>query len=167
MLLRTKRLLLTHLQLGKSEQAAPQRRRSFGIEKMPTPCRRSGRRMGSAHILDLCSFPSLGSIQIHRIELSCCLPFFQHLLFESKLWVHTVVHGYTLSFTFCCMFCINLLSLYDSSLSPTNQHVFVQSYIFSCVLFQDHTQSFRRRVLQIWKDGVVKYLSSCQEFGGG
>ena len=72
---------------------------------------------GRPHILDLCSFPSLSSIQIHRIELSCCLPFFQHLLFESKLWVHTVVHCYTLSFTFCCMFCINLLSLYDSSLS--------------------------------------------------
>jgi hypothetical protein len=98
---------------------------------MPTPCRRSGKRMGSAHILDLCSFPSLGSIQIHRIELSCCLPFFQHLLFESKLWVHTVVHCYTLSFTICCMFCINLLSLYDSSLSDnmcsfslTSFHVF-------------------------------------------
>ena len=92
---------------------------------MPTPCRRSGRRMGSAHILDLCSFPSLSSIQIHRIELSCCLPFFQHLLFESKLWVHTVVHCYTLSFTFCCMFCINLLSLYDSSVSSLVLHLFV------------------------------------------
>ena len=134
---------------------------------MPTPCRRSGKRMGSAHILDLCSFPSLSSIQIHRIERSCCLLFFQHLLFESRLWVHTVVHCYTLSFTFCCMFCINLLSLYDSSLSlsPTTCVLFLVLDLFVCFISGSHQASVT--VLQIWKDGVVKDLSSSQEFGGG
>ena len=123
-------------------------------------------KMGSAHILDLCSFPSLSSIQIHRIELSCCLPFFHHLLFELRLWVHTIVHCYTLSFTFCCMFCINLLSLYDSSLSPTTC-VLLVSHLFVCFIWGSHQASVAVLQLQIWKDGVVKYLPSSQEFSGG
>ena len=124
---------------------------------MPTPCRRSGRRMGSAHILDLCSFPSLSSIQIHRIELSCCLPFFQHLLFESKLWVHTVVHCYTLSFTFCCMFCINLLSSYDSSLSPTTCVLLVSHLLFVCFISGSHI----KLPSQYFKYGRMGLLNTC------
>ena len=68
---------------------------------MPTPCPGSGRRMESTHIrstrsLWLCSFPSLSSIQIHRIELYflvvCRSSIICSSTFESKLWVHTVVH---------------------------------------------------------------------------
>jgi len=115
---------------------------------VPTPFCRSGRQMGSAHILDLClySFPSLSSIQIRRIApFVVCRYSFHHLLFESKLWLHTVVHCcYTLPFAFCCMFCIIILSfsLYDSSQSLKT--VLFQSSIVSCILIRGITSSFRR-----------------------
>ncbi len=97
---------------------------------------------------DLClySFPSLNSIQIRALHfLVVCRPSFHHLLFGSKLWLHTVVHCcYTLPFAFCCMFCINILSfsLYDSS--QILKTVFFQSSIVLCILFRGITSSFRR-----------------------
>jgi hypothetical protein len=94
---------------------------------MPTPCPGSGRRMESTHIrytrsLWLCSFPSLSSIQIHYIAivLSCCLPFFHHLLFDLRIKALGPYSCslFTLYFTFCCILCINLLSLSLYEMAP-------------------------------------------------
>ncbi len=132
---------------------------------MPTPFRRSSRQMGSAHILDLClySFPSLSSIQIRRtFLLSAVLP---SIICSSNQSVGSIpldivvsIKGITLPFASCCMFCSNILSFssYDSSL--WRQHVFFQSYIFSCVLFRGTTSSFRRSIY--FKNGMMELLNT-------
>ena len=58
---------------------------------------------------------------------------------------------------------VSTFSLYDS-LSPTTC-VLLVSHLFVCFISGSHQASVA--VFQIWKDAVVKQLSSSQEFGGG
>ena len=129
---------------------------------MPTPCRRSGRRMGSAHILDLCSFPS------HLLVFKYIALNFLVVCRSSSICSSNQSFG---SIQLCIVilcpspsaaYSVSTCSLCTIAPYPTTCVLFLVLHLFVCFISGSHQASVA--VLQIWKDGVVKYPSSSQVF---